>query len=210
MKKLKICLLLLVLAVGCLVLAGCNSKVDITNSISVEESSESFTSRGHVWNITYYVSESKLDLRTVDKIEIKINGKKLTPTYIDRENNCFSVEYVDPEYNAVNAHVDKCRAFVSSERKEAVENEGKDSEEISIFNTILLCLAGTAVSLFIYWIALGQYMFRLMYAMHLICIIATFGMYVTFGTVRGIIATVFLGIYIISAEGIIKRFVDNG
>lgn len=192
---------------GCFVLVGCGSKVDITDSLYEENIQESFTTRGHVWSITYYVDEGDLDLDVVDKIEIKINGEKLSPSYIDRENNCFKVEYVDPEYNAVNVYVDKCLAYVSGER-EADDGEVHDSNTVSVGATILIGAVVTLIAIFIYWQAISAETvlgLNVSYALHAIFMILTFGFYVAFGVGQGIVMTVYLAIYIGVTEGIFKR-----
>ena len=212
MNKIKICLLLLLVVAGCFVLVGCGSKVDITDSLYEENIQESFTTRGHVWSITYYVDEGDLDLDVVDKIEIKINGEKLSPSYIDRENNCFKVEYVDPEYNAVNVYVDKCLAYVSGER-EADDGEVHDSDNdsISVGETILFGAIVTLIAIFIYWQAIiAESAMGLTVANVVTTVVAflAFISYFSFGIWQGVVMTVYAAIYVGVTEGILKNHYD--
>ena len=211
MKIIRNFLLAVVLVVGCLALVGCDSKVDISDHIVEESSSESFTSSGHVWEVRYYVDPSIVDIGSVEKIEMEINGKEVFATipYDGRDTNCFEVRYVDPDYNYVNMYVDRCVAYVSdSAGEEADEGEVHDSNTVSVGATILIGAVVTLIAIFIYWQAISAETvlgLNVSYALHAIFMILTFGFYVAFGVGQGIVMTVYLAIYIGVTEGIFKR-----
>ncbi len=214
MKIIRNLLLVAVLIVGCLALVGCDSKVDITDHIVEESSAESFTSSGHVWEVRYYVDPSIVDIGSVEKIELEINGKEVFATipYDGEDTNCFEVRYVDPDYNFVNMYVDSCVAYVSdSAGEEADDGEVRDPNTISVGGTILIGAVLTLIAIFIYWQAISAETvlgLNVSYALHAIFMIITFGFYLAFGIWQGIVMTVYLAIYIGVTEGIFKRNYD--
>ena len=209
-------LLILFIFASCFILAGCQSKVNITDYIIDVESEESFTSSGHVWQVKYYVDPSELDMSAVDKIEIKINGEEFpaTVSYEGRLNNYFEVRCVDPDYNWVNLHVDRCVAYVSDGADEEAAGDGEeagDSGKLSVGGAILIGAIATVVAIFISWLAVASETamgLNITYALEIIAGLLMIVSYFAIGIWQGVVVTVYVAIFGYVTEGIFKKHYD--
>ena len=197
MKKFGALLLSLIALLSCFAFTGCGTK-NITDYIThTSYNNPDITSQGRVYHVTCYVSQLEFDISTASKIEIKVNGEKVTANYIS-DTDYFTFTYVDEDFEYFDIEIEKVTATISKEAKDK-EN---DEYGISIGGMILLGLFLSLAACFFFWLAYSGDSNVTMLIINGAMVVFTIGSWLTFGVARGIIMTVFLILYFIATSAI--------
>ena len=200
MKKFGAFLLAFIVLLSCFVFTGCGTK-NITDYITHTSYNHTYTSEGHVFFVTCYVSRLEFDISTASKVEIKVNGEKVTANYIS-DTDYFTFTYVDEDFEYADIEIDRVTATISKEAKDK-EN---DEYGISIGGMILLGLFITLGACLFFWLALAGGSNVTMLIINGAMVIFTLGSWLTFGVARGIIMTVFLILYFIATSALASNY----
>ncbi len=197
MKNTKAFFVLLLIVAISLLLIGCQSnKVNLRGHIVDEVASEQFRPDGHVWYIKYYVSG--IDMSTIEKIDVKINGTKCYASASGTDY--FEVTYIDEDYEWAGISLDECYGYVKS------SGSTTDCTCDAIGETLLIGCAMVVIGSVAYAIALGAYSVTGMYVVTGVVGLFVLATYFALSVWQGIILTVFLLIYLVVTEGIVKNF----
>ena len=147
MKKFSAVLITLIVLLSCFTFTGCGTK-NITKYITNTTYSVNHTLEGQVFFVTCRVNQSKIDLSTVEKIVVKVNGEKVTANFIS-ESGYFTFTYVDEDYELSSLHVDKATATVDKDAADKVYQK----TGMSIGGMFLFGLFITLAACVVFWIA---------------------------------------------------------
>ena len=194
MKKFSAVLITLIVLLSCFTFTGCGTK-NITDYITHTSYNESYTSQGHVFHVTCYVSRLEFDISTASKVEIKVNGEKVTANYIS-DTDYFTFTYIDEDCEYFGIEIEKVTATISKDAKEKEDAE----YGISIGGMFLFGLFITLAACVVFWIAYAGDSNITMNVLNGGMLFLTIGCWIAFGVARGIIMTVYLILfYIVTA-----------